>query len=118
MCVFGTLHIENFFFSAGAILLSALLCPSFVFANTNSGITYHGRILKPNGQPELDSNVQFKMQVRTPGAEDCLIYEETQTINMAGSLGAFSVSLNDGTGTRIDTSGYSIDQVFAATTAA
>ena len=52
------------------------------------------------------------MQVRTPGAENCLMYEEIQTKNLSSSAGAFAVTINDGTGTRDDGSGYSLDQIF------
>ena len=52
------------------------------------------------------------MQVRTPGAENCLMYEEIQTKSLSSSAGAFAVTINDGTGTRDDGSGYSLDQIF------
>ena len=101
--------------------IGALVCavavtlawPSLAHSNTNSGITYHGRILKPDGTPLQGISVQFKLQVVTPGADDCLLYQEIQTLDMAGSNGVFAITLNDGTGTRTDTSGYTFDQVFA-----
>ena len=82
-------------------------------AISNSGITYHGRILNPNGTPLQGTAVQFKLQIRSPGAEDCLMYEEQQTLDMAASGGIFVITLNDGTGTRMDISTYSVDQIFA-----
>ncbi len=54
------------------------------FANS-PGISYQGRIFKPDGAPLEGSSVQFRLQVRSPGAENCLLYEEIQTLNMAGS---------------------------------
>lgn len=93
------------------LLLIALMC-----ANSwagNAGISYQGRILKPDGTPLENSNVQFRMQVRSPGAENCLLYEEMQTVNMLGSSGAFTITLNDGTGTRLDTPTYQVDRAFA-----
>lgn len=77
------------------------------------GITYQGRIFKPDGNPLEGSSVKFRMSVRSPGAENCLLYEEAQTINMAGSSGMFALTLNDGTGTRIDTATYSVSRIFA-----
>ena len=82
-------------------------------ASANSGITYHGRIVKPDGTPLQGTAVQFKLQIVTPGTEVCLLYQETQTLNMSNSDGMFALTLNDGTGTRNDTSGYSFDQIFA-----
>ena len=82
-------------------------------AAAGPGITYHDRILKPDETPLEGSNVQFLLQIRSPGSENCLMYEETQTKNMAGSKGIFSLSLNDGTGTRTDTPTYTIDRIFS-----
>ena len=42
-------------------------------AGATAGITYHGRLIKPDGRTAVTSaNVQFKIQIRTPGAENCL----------------------------------------------
>jgi hypothetical protein len=41
--------------------------------SASSGITYQGRLLAPSGVPVTSSNVQFKLQIRTPGIEDCLL---------------------------------------------
>ncbi len=82
------------------------------FANS-PGISYQGRIFKPDGAPLEGSSVQFRLQVRSPGSENCLLYEEVQTLNMAGSSGVFALSLNDGTGTRLDTATYPVDRIFA-----
>jgi hypothetical protein len=82
------------------------------FAN-NPGISYQGRIFKPDGNPLEGTTVQFRMQVRSPGSENCLLYEEVQTLNMAGSAGVFALTLNDGTGTRLDTATYQVDRIFA-----
>ena len=94
-------------------LFLLLFLGSFSFASTNSGITYHGRIVKPDGAPLEGANVQFRLQIRTPDASNCLMYEERQTKDMRNSSGIFSITINDGTGDRIDTSGYTLDQIFA-----
>ncbi|MBL7670390.1 MAG: hypothetical protein JNM39_07875 [Bdellovibrionaceae bacterium] len=77
------------------------------------GVTYQGRILKPDGNPLEGASVQFRMQVRSPGSENCLLFEEVQTINMTSSSGAFSLTLNDGSGTRLDAGPASISRIFA-----
>lgn len=82
------------------------------FAN-NPGVSYQGRIFKPDGNPLEGTTVQFRMQVRSPGSENCLLYEEVQTLNMAGSSGVFALTMNDGTGTRLDTATYQVDRIFA-----
>jgi len=90
------LFIKVFF----AVCLSAGLFGPSVWAN--SGITYQGRLLKPNGTPVTSSSVQFKLQIRTPGTEDCLMYEEVQTADLSLTSGVFALSLGDGTGVRQD----------------
>lgn len=79
----------------------------------SSGITYHGRILKPDGTPLNGSQVQFKIQIRSPGSENCLLYEELQTQNLSTSNGVFSITINDGSGQRTDSSGYGLDTLLA-----
>ena len=78
-----------------------LLFSCSLFAS--SGVTYHGRLLKPDGLPVTSSNVQFRMQIRTPGTQDCLMYEEIQTQDLSSTGGMFSLSLADGSGVRQDT---------------
>jgi len=89
----------------------AALSPSNAAAAT-SGITYHGRILNPDGTPLEGSAVQFRFQIRTPDAQSCVMYEEKQVKDMTKSSGVFSVTLNDGTGLRSDDAAYSFDQIF------
>ena len=78
-------------------LFVSILVPSFAHA-TNSGITYQGRILRPDGTVLEDANVQFKMQIRSPDNGNCLLYEEVQTLNMTDSKGLFGLTMNDGNG--------------------
>ncbi|HND84624.1 MAG TPA: hypothetical protein PLU50_02400 [Pseudobdellovibrionaceae bacterium] len=78
-----------------------------------AGITYHGRIFDPGGNPVTSANVTFKIQLRSPGAENCLLYEETQVKNMSTTNGGFSLTINDGTGTRTDLTGLTLQQIFA-----
>ncbi|KYG61433.1 hypothetical protein AZI86_17110 [Bdellovibrio bacteriovorus] len=76
-------------------------------------ITYHGRIMKSDGTPLNAPTVRFKVQIRTSGAENCLMYEETLTKDLSASAGVFSISLNSGAGSRTDTSGYSFQDIFS-----
>jgi hypothetical protein len=79
----------------------------------NSGITYQGRILKPDGSDLAGQFTQFRMQLRSPDSQDCLMYEEIQTVDLRHTHGAFSVTMNDGTGSRTDTTGLPLDRIFA-----
>ncbi|MBX3040732.1 MAG: tail fiber domain-containing protein [Bdellovibrionaceae bacterium] len=62
----------------------------------------------------MNSNsVQFRLQVRTPGPEDCLMFEEIQVVDMSKSQGTFSLSLNDGSGFRQDSYTWNLFDVFS-----
>ncbi len=79
----------------------------------NSGVTYQGRILRPDGAPLNGATTQFKIQIRTPDSNNCLMYEEMQTLDLRNTNGQFSLTINDGTGARTDTTGFNLDRVFA-----
>lgn len=76
------------------------------------GITYYGRMIDPNGNAVISSSVQFRLQIRTPGNENCLLYEEGQSKDLSQTDGIFSVALGDGTGSRLDSTGFNLNQVF------
>ena len=94
-------------------IVPALALVSGVTWASNSGVTYQGRILKPDGSPLSGANTQFKLQLRTPDSQNCLMYEEVQSLDLRNSNGAFSLTINDGNGARTDTTGLALDQVFA-----
>jgi len=80
------------------------------------GLTYHGRILKPDGSALEASAVQFTIQIRSPGSESCLLYQESQSIDMSNSGGVFSLELGANPGFRVAAGidgGNSISKVFA-----
>src|SRR4051812_33441911 len=95
-----------------AAVFTVLLIPHVVLAST--GLSLQGRILKADNTPVTSNNVQFRIQIRSPGAEDCLLYEETQTVNMSSSLGMFQLTVGSGArpSALID-GGYAIDKIFS-----
>ena len=95
-------------FNSVALLLS-FLSGSFSWA-TVPGFTYQGRILDPGGYPLSAPNVAFNLRVTSPD-ELCTLYSESQSINMTSGDGSFSLIV--GSGSRTDTSGLSISQVFS-----
>lgn len=88
-----------------------------LFAGTAWGgaaITYHGRILDSADQPVETSSVTFKIQVRSPGAADCLLFEETRTIDMRNSGGVFVIPIGSGGGARTSNDpGITIENIFS-----
>lgn len=101
------LKLGNLIFSALILLLAAT-----TYA-TGAGVTYHGRLVDPNGNPVSAASVQFRLQIKTPGNEGCLMYEEIQSKDMSSSNGVFALTINDGSGARQDATAYSLDQLFA-----
>lgn len=81
-------------------------------AKANQGLVYHGRILKSDGTPFESNNVILKVQLRTPGNENCLMYEETKTVDLTGTGGVFVFNLNDGSAVRTDSTGLSLLNIF------
>jgi hypothetical protein len=104
---------QTLWFVLCSIVFSIVFIYSAQVLASGSGITYQGRILKPDGTPLVGSSVQFRLQFRTPDNQNCLMYEETQVKDMSGSDGVFAITINDGTGVRTDTSGYLLDTVFS-----
>ncbi|RYZ93157.1 MAG: hypothetical protein EOP06_01965, partial [Proteobacteria bacterium] len=105
------LNLKGYLIAALSLLVGLISLQ--VQAASNAGITYQGRILKPDGQPLSGANVQFRLQIRTPGAQNCLMFEEVQVQDMRNSKGSFSLTMNDGTGTRTDATALGLDKVFA-----
>ena len=84
----------------------------FSSANAATGISYQGRLLLPSGEA-VKAQTQFRIQIRTPGNENCLMYEETTSRDLSLTDGVFSITIGDGTGSRTDTLGLGLDAIFA-----
>jgi len=94
------------------ILFSLIIfCCNIAWAGTPQ-VTYQGRILTAGGSPVARA-VQFKLQVRSPGSEDCILYEEVQNQDLTSTSGVFSLALNGSASTRTDGGAYSFSQIFA-----
>ncbi len=80
------------------IFFVALTFLSTAIAQTSpQGISLQGRIMDSGDNPLEDLSVLFTVQVLSPGAEECVLYEETHTVNMTGSGGVFALPLGAGT---------------------
>lgn len=80
---------------------------------TPAGLTYQGRLVK-NNLPVESSSVQLTLKITSPGVNECVVYEETHTLNMTGSDGIFAVKIGGGTRT-VNDKGFSLTQVFSNT---
>lgn len=80
---------------ASAALVAALLGSVSVFAA--QGLTLQGRLLSAAGAPIQSNAVVFTVRVKSPGAESCLLYQETQTLDLSQSSGDFALTIGAGT---------------------
>ena len=83
-----------------------------------NGITYHGRIVKPDNTPLESATTRFRIQIKAPDTGNCVLWEEEQTRNMVSSNGTFAITIGDSTDTtisylRVDTYGWGLERVFS-----
>ena len=95
-----------------------IACLYSAVAWSASGITYHGRIVKPDNTPLESATTRFRIQIKAPDAGNCVLWEEEQTRNMLGSSGVFSITIGDSTDTtisytRVDSYSWSMERVFS-----
>ena len=82
----------NFFYFIGLFF-----AVSFASAQAPSNVTIQGRVFKPDGTFLSAPSVVFTLKVISPGAEGCVLYEETQTVtNLSTTQGSFSLPIGSG----------------------
>ena len=70
---------------------------NFAFAQSPANVTIQGRVFKPDGTFLSSPSVVFTLKVISPGAEGCVLYEETQTVtNLSTTQGSFSLPIGSG----------------------
>ncbi len=79
MNVNGTLLLKLF--------IMTILLAAYSPAQAGIGLTYQGRIMKPDGTPLDSSNVRFTIEIKS--YNDCLLYKEVQSVNLTSSAGVF-----------------------------
>lgn len=93
-----------------AVVLILLLS---VMTHAAPSISLQGKIIKPDNSPQEHASTTFTLEVHSPGAENCILYSETQTADMTASTGLFSLKLNSAASTRTDGNAYSFTRVFS-----
>ena len=92
-----------------------ILFVTLIFGNGANAqqLSYHGRIIDSVTNLGVSGPVTFKVQVRTPtgSPDNCLMYEEQIPRNIVN--GVFVIGINNGTGLRTDTTGYTVQQIFS-----
>lgn len=99
--------------------LAIYACLQFFAQQVFAGavITYHGRLLDPQGTPVEASNVTFNIRILSPAlAGSCLLLEEQRTLNLQSSDGVFVIPIGDGLGTRTSNDpGFQIESILSNT---
>ena len=94
--------------------LTLILAGFFSSAPSYSqSITIQGRVATSAGAPINGSGVVFRVQIVTPNSNLCVLYDETQTLDLSQTNGLFSININGGTGTRNAPSTYTLDQAIS-----
>lgn len=76
------------------VLVTLITAPAFAA----EVFTVSGKIIKPDGQPLHRPTVWFKVQIKSPNADNCLLYEEIHnSVPVVGGV----FSMNVGTGSRL-----------------
>lgn len=78
---------------------TAVFAQAPLTATGNQSLVYQGRIVRPDGSVPNSGMINFTLSVYSPAPGNCLLYSETQSIDMTGSLGMFNLKLGEGTRT-------------------
>lgn len=103
---------KTFFAQTISALFASVFLSSIAQA-APAGLTYQGRLVK-NNLPVEANPVTLTVKVTSPGVNECILYEETHTLNMTNSDGIFSVKIGSGTRT-VNDEALSMVQVFSNT---
>ena len=102
-------------------LLTVFVLVGFVLPSTlaygQSSLSLQGRIVQPDGTALEDSAVEFRTQILSPNANECILYDESQTVDMTDSGGLFSLTLNSSASTRNDAHAWTFSDVLSNRTA-
>ena len=88
----------------------SLAAPNFALAQS---ITIQGKVADSSGNAVNGASTQFRVQILTPDANKCVLYDETQTIDLSTSNGLFTINLNNGSGTVNLPNTYSLAQALS-----
>lgn len=76
-------------------------------------LTVQGRVTNPAGQPVEGPLTEFRVQILSPDANRCVLYDETHTQNLATTYGFFSINLANATGRRNLPNTYSLEDAIS-----
>ena len=77
-------------------VLTALVATTAQAGPIDAGLVYQGMITKVDGTPLVAPSVTFRMQITSPGAESCVLYDEYHSVDMSNSQGVFNLTVGKG----------------------
>ncbi|RYG62413.1 hypothetical protein EON80_23165, partial [bacterium] len=89
--------------------MGALLGLSSAMAHGQS-ITVQGKVVDANGV-NITGSTQFRVQILSPDANHCVLYDESRTLDLTTSNGLFSINVGSTGGARTAPTTYSLEQV-------
>src|SRR5262249_53684646 len=119
----GRFGVNHHRFPLLALWLAALACSlagraAIASEESPRSFTFQGQLLNASGTAPLTGNASLTLGVYDPNG-NCLLYEETQSVNLTASSGLFSVSVGsvktDLTKRTGNDPGLTMAQVFANT---
>ncbi|RYZ96704.1 MAG: hypothetical protein EOP11_23080, partial [Proteobacteria bacterium] len=98
---------KKFRVAHGLAAVFLFLCAPFASAEN---ITIQGKVTDSAGQPISGVATKFRVQIISPDANRCVLFDETHTVNLSNSYGLFSINLADSTGARNLPNTYSLEE--------
>jgi hypothetical protein len=95
---------------AAFLVLMHLLSTGPAFAQS---FTVQGKVVDGSGRPLAGNATKFRVQIITPDANRCVLFDETHTIDLSATNGAFSIDLNDGHGVRSAPTNFTLEQAIS-----
>ena len=92
------------------LVLMHLLSTGPAFAQS---FTVQGKVVDGSGRPLAGNATKFRVQIITPDANRCVLFDETHTIDLSATNGAFSIDLNDGHGVRSAPTNFTLEQAIS-----
>jgi trimeric autotransporter adhesin len=76
-------------------------------------LTIQGKVLDGSNNPVAGAATQFRVKILSPDTQKCVLFDETQTIDLSGFYGLFSINLNDGRGTQNAPANYTLNRALS-----
>ncbi|RYZ94732.1 MAG: hypothetical protein EOP11_25940, partial [Proteobacteria bacterium] len=91
--------------------MGALLGLSSAVAYGQS-ITIQGKVVDSAGA-NITGSTQFRIQILSPDANHCVLYDESRTLDLTDANGLFSINVGATGGTRVAPTTYGLEQVLS-----